>query len=125
MRNAKHIVAAAVKAAKEGDWRAGAWLYERAYGKPEQRLEVETPGTLSEIAAMTPEERKALRARLLREHPQLLELIPEARAQRLPGPSVEPAATPTPAGETKTRGTPAPRNERGLQCGESGRVRQC
>jgi hypothetical protein len=53
-RNARQIVAAAVKAACEGDWRAGAWLYERVYGKPEQRVEVETPGTLSEIAAMTP-----------------------------------------------------------------------
>ena len=43
---ATQIVTAAVKAAKEGDWQAGAWLFERAYGKPEQRVEVETPGTL-------------------------------------------------------------------------------
>jgi hypothetical protein len=71
-----------VKAAKAGDWRAGAWLFERAYGKPEQRVEVETPGTLEEIQAMTPEERKAVRARLLREHPELRELIP--RAERRP-----------------------------------------
>jgi hypothetical protein len=47
-----------------------------AYGKPEQRVEVEAPGTLAEISAMTPEERKALRARLLREHPELRELVP-------------------------------------------------
>ena len=77
-RNARQIVAAAVNAAKGGDWRAGAWLYERAYGKPEQRVEVETPDTLAQIQAMTPEERKALRARLLREHPQLLELVPKS-----------------------------------------------
>jgi hypothetical protein len=71
-----------VKAAPEGDWRAAAWLYERAYGKPEQRVEVETPGTLEEIAAMTPEERRELRARLLRDHPELRELVP--RAERKP-----------------------------------------
>ena len=80
--NAQQIVAAAVKAAKERDWRAGAWLYERAYGKPEQRVEVETPGTLAEIQAMTPEERNSVRVRLLREHPGLRELVP--RAERKP-----------------------------------------
>jgi hypothetical protein len=78
-------IPAAVKAAKEGDWRAGAWLFERAYGKPEQRVEVETPGTLEEIQAMTPEERKAVRARLLREHPELRELVPRAERNRAPG----------------------------------------
>jgi hypothetical protein len=65
-----------VKAAKEGDWRAGAWLFERVYSKPEQRVEVETPDTLSEIAAMTPEERIAVRAQLLKAHPELRELVP-------------------------------------------------
>jgi len=47
-----------------------------AYGKPEQRVEVETPGTLAEIQAMSQEERIALRARILREHPELAELVP-------------------------------------------------
>jgi hypothetical protein len=37
---------------------------------------VETPGTLEAIQALTPDERKALRTRLLREHPELRELIP-------------------------------------------------
>ena len=80
--NAKHIVAAAVKGACEGDRRAGAWLFERAYGKPEQGVEVETPGSLGDIAAMTPEERKALRARLMREHPELRELVPKDELRR-------------------------------------------
>jgi hypothetical protein len=74
-----------VKAACEGDWRAGAWLYERAYRKPERRVEVETPGTLAEIQAMTPEERIAVRAQLLRQHPELAELIPKAERNRAPG----------------------------------------
>jgi len=75
-RNARQIVAATVKAACERDWRAGAWLFERVYGKPEQRLEVETPSTLAEIQAMTSEERIALRTRLLRQHPELRDLVP-------------------------------------------------
>jgi hypothetical protein len=58
-----------VKAAKAGDWKAGAWLYERVYGKPTERVEVETPGTLAEIQAMTPEERIALRRRMLAQYP--------------------------------------------------------
>jgi hypothetical protein len=74
-----------VKAACEGDWRAGAWLFERVYGKPEQRVEVETPGSLDEIAAMTPEERKQVRAQLLRQHPELAELIPRAERGHVPG----------------------------------------
>jgi hypothetical protein len=75
-------VAAAVRAACEGDWRAGAWLFERAYGKPEQRVEVETPGTLSEIQAMTPEERIALRQRMLKQYPELRELVPKTERNR-------------------------------------------
>jgi hypothetical protein len=82
LRNARQIVAAAVKAAMDGDWRAGAWLFDRAYGKPEQRVEVESPASLGDIAAMTPEERKALRARLLREHPELRELVPKDELRR-------------------------------------------
>jgi hypothetical protein len=74
-----------VKAACNGDWRAGAWLFERVYGKPEQRVEVETPGSLDAIAAMTPEERKAVRAQLLRDHPELAELIPKAERGHVPG----------------------------------------
>jgi hypothetical protein len=70
-----------VKAAKAGDWRAGAWLYERVYGKPVESIQVDTPGTLAEIEAMTPDERRAVRARLLREHPELRELIP--RSERI------------------------------------------
>jgi hypothetical protein len=83
MRNARQIVAAAVKAACDGDWRAGAWLFERVYGKPEQRLEVETPGTLAAIQALTPEERKALRTRMLREHPELIEFVPKSERRQL------------------------------------------
>jgi hypothetical protein len=80
-----------VTAAKEGDWRAGAWLFEGAYGKPEQRVEVEMPGTLAEIQAMTPEGRIAPRQRMLKQYPELTELVPRAEcsaALRLDQPDV-------------------------------------
>jgi hypothetical protein len=80
--NARTIVAAAVSAAQDGDWRAGAWLYERVYGKPQERLEVGQPGSVAEIAALSPDERKALRARLVAEHPELAELIPGHERKR-------------------------------------------
>jgi hypothetical protein len=74
-----------VKAAREGDWRAGAWLFERAYGKPTERVEVEIPGSLGDIAAMSTEERWALRRRLLAEYPELRELVPRDERRRLDG----------------------------------------
>jgi len=42
-------------------------------------------GTLREIQAMTPEERIALRTRLLREYPELRELVPRDERPRTPG----------------------------------------
>jgi hypothetical protein len=71
----------------EGDpaaWRAALRVFEHAFGRPAEIPEedVEPPGTLEEIQAMTPTERKAVRARLLREHPELRELVP--RAERRP-----------------------------------------
>jgi hypothetical protein len=65
-------------------WRAALRVFEHAFGRPAEipEEEVETPGTLAEIEAMTPEERRAVRARLLRDHPELRELVP--RAERRP-----------------------------------------
>jgi hypothetical protein len=80
-RNAQQIVAAAVKEAKDGDWRRRVAV-RTGIRQAEQRVEVETPGTLAEIQAMTPEERTALRRRLLREYPELGELVPGYERRR-------------------------------------------
>lgn len=92
-RHARDIVGAAVKAAREGDWRAGAWLFERVYGKPKERVEVATPGSIADVQAMSSEERKALRARLIADHPELAELVPHHERKRPHGK----AGTPTPS----------------------------
>jgi hypothetical protein len=81
---ADRIVDAVIKAAEAGEWRA-AWLYERVYGKPTERAEVDTPGSLGDIAAMSTEERRALRRRLLAEYPELCELVPRDERRRLDG----------------------------------------
>lgn len=57
---AQAIVKAASDAARDGDWRAGAWLYERVYGKPvERKVELDQ----GDVATLSGEERARLRAR--------------------------------------------------------------
>jgi hypothetical protein len=66
-------------------WRVALRVFEYAFGRPAEIPEEEEDlqaGTRAYIQAMTPEERKAVRARLLRDHPELRELVP--RAERRP-----------------------------------------
>jgi hypothetical protein len=79
------LVPAAVKSLKahlgDGDpaaWRAALRVFEQAFGRPVEvpAEEVAVPDTLAEVKKLTGEQRKALRARLIAEHPELAELVP-------------------------------------------------
>ena len=71
-RNAETLVSAAVSQA-ETDWRAVAWMFDRVYGKPTERVEV--AGGL-DLVGMTVGERQALAASALSD-PAVIELLPE------------------------------------------------
>lgn len=60
--NAAELVGAAVRAAKDGDWRAASWLYDRVHGKPVERV-ISSDDT--DVKDLSPAERDALRARAL------------------------------------------------------------
>lgn len=60
--HAPELVSAAVKAAKDGDWRAASWLYDRVHGKPVERV-ISSDDT--DVKDLSPAERDALRARAL------------------------------------------------------------
>ena len=59
-------------------WRAALRVFELAYGKPAETIELDTE-TLDplHVAQMTSAERGVLLARVLEEHPNLVELVPE------------------------------------------------
>jgi hypothetical protein len=86
-------------------WRAALRVLEHAFGRPAEipEEEVETPGTLAEIQAMTPEERKQVRAQLLRQYPELAKLIPKAERGHVPGRDVR---DPHPPAKASEHGTP-------------------
>jgi hypothetical protein len=78
-------VPAAIKslAAHLGDGEASAWraalrVFELSYGKPAETIDVD-PETLDPfmVAQMTSAERGALMAHALKQHPHLIELVPE------------------------------------------------
>jgi hypothetical protein len=78
-------VPAAIKslAAHLGDgeassWRAALRVFELSYGRPAETIELD-PVTLDpfQVAEMTPAERGILLSRVLEQHPQLAELVPE------------------------------------------------
>lgn len=72
--NAQTIVQAVIKAASEGDTQMIRFAYERAYGKPTERVEhVDTSRSLADMSAG---ERAELRRRLVADNPELLELVP-------------------------------------------------
>lgn len=72
------LINAALQAASEGDWRATAWLYDRTYGRPTER--VESTSSDADIRTMTSEQRATLRKAALAAHPELAELIPRNEA---------------------------------------------
>lgn len=83
----EELVPAAVKSLRahlgDGDpaaWQAALRVFEHAYGRPAEIPEedLETPATIQEVAAMSARERRAVRARLIAEHPELAELVPRA-----------------------------------------------
>lgn len=53
------------------------FIYERAYGKPVERIETSQTGL--KPGDMSDEQRQALRRQLVAEHPELLELVPRAK----------------------------------------------
>jgi hypothetical protein len=69
-REAERIFAAMLQAGYDGDWRAFQPLIDRTYGKPTEKVETKT----ETIEDMSLDELRALRAGLLREHPQLAKL---------------------------------------------------
>jgi hypothetical protein len=50
---AEEIVEVFFRAIAQGDWRAGAALLERVYGRPEQKLEVVHPKSVEEVEQMS------------------------------------------------------------------------
>jgi hypothetical protein len=58
---AEEIVEVFFKAIAQGDWRAGAALLERVYGRPEQKLEVAQPQSVEDVEKLSLAEIRALR----------------------------------------------------------------
>lgn len=67
-RNGEELAGLIMAAARKGDWRAVAFLYERVYGKPVEKTEDVTQRELGDMSA---EERARLRAALLEDYPHL------------------------------------------------------
>jgi hypothetical protein len=76
---AGEIVSAYLEAGlgEKGDWRALEALVTRVHGKPVERVE-DVSGNV-DVRQLTPEQRQALMARVLSDHPGLAALIPEER----------------------------------------------
>jgi hypothetical protein len=73
---AAEIVGAYLAAGLErGDWRALEALVTRVHGRPVERVEIEAPADPLGVASMSADERQALRARLLAEHPHLAAIV--------------------------------------------------
>lgn len=75
----REIVAAAADAAIDGDWRAGAWLFDREYGKPAERID-HTVGL--DLALLSRTERDDLVRKGLGEG-DVIELLPAQYRERL------------------------------------------
>ena len=67
---AEELISTVVAQAKAGDWRAVAWLFDRVYGKPQERVEVTDPLEGKNPLDMTPSEIDAALARLIIEEEQ-------------------------------------------------------
>lgn len=81
--DAAQIVEEMRSAGRGGDWRATEALITRVHGKPVERVDVQA-GTV-DVAALSPDQRRALMARVLEDHPGLAELVPRtADVQRAP-----------------------------------------
>jgi hypothetical protein len=59
---AEEIVEVFFRAIRQGDWRAGAALLERVYGKPAEKVEVSQPQSVAEVESMSLAEIRQLRA---------------------------------------------------------------
>jgi hypothetical protein len=60
-----------IDAARRGDWRAAAFLYERVYGRPKEDVRVELPASIEDVDRLSASELEALRKRVLRDFPHL------------------------------------------------------
>jgi hypothetical protein len=60
-----------VEAVKRGDWRAGAFLFERIYGKPRENVAVEMPESTEAVERLSSAELEQLRKQILAKHPHL------------------------------------------------------
>jgi hypothetical protein len=81
----QEIVAAYMDAGlgEKGDWRALEALITRVHGRPAKR--VEQVDERIDVRALTPDQRQALMARVLEDHPGLAALVPrEMRADPVP-----------------------------------------
>ncbi len=58
------------------DVKAAESLTTRLYGRPVERIELDTPADPMGVQAMTPQERSRLLAQVLEQHPELRALIP-------------------------------------------------
>jgi hypothetical protein len=68
---------------EKGDWRALEALITRVHGRPVERVQTRD-GTVN-VRNMNPEQRQALMARVLEDHPGLAALVPrEMRADPVP-----------------------------------------
>ena len=74
---AEEIVNKVIARAEAGDWRAAAWLFDRVYGKPQERVEVTDPLENKNPLDMTPSEIDAALARLITEEEQRGQDIPQ------------------------------------------------
>lgn len=70
-KHAEELVLSFIKAAEKGDWRAADALMTRVHGKPVERVETVNPETPEDVERLTLEEIRALKERILSEHPHL------------------------------------------------------
>jgi hypothetical protein len=70
-RDGEAIAQAFVDAVKRGDWQAGAFLFERMYGKPRENVTVELRETVEDGDRLSSAELEQLRRRVLQAYPHL------------------------------------------------------
>lgn len=73
MPKALRVLEAKIDANDQNSWRAAVKLIEYGWGRPREEVEVRTE---SQIDGLTLDQLRALRARLLAEHPELGKLRP-------------------------------------------------
>jgi hypothetical protein len=67
---AEELINAVISKAKAGDWRAAAWLYDRTYGRPQERVEMTESLMNKDPLDMTPDELDQALAQFIQDEEQ-------------------------------------------------------